>query len=726
MKTVQVQSSDQQYGGLDWFRIAAAVLVIAIHTSPLTSISEDADFFLTRVLARIAVPFFLMVTGQFVLSDIFDSERNLTAKRKRYLKKTAILYGCSILLYLPLGIYAGHYSSVTIFEVFKMLIFDGTFYHLWYFPACIMGVCIVALLRRCGNKKIIITISVILYLVGLLGDSYYGLISRIPAIETLYQYGFGICSYTRNGLFFAPLFLVLGAALGQSTREIQDSKKISRSRTGIGLCISFLLMTLEAFAVRNAHWQRHDAMYIMLPIVMVFLYQFLLSLKKPSKRSLRTVCTWIYILHPAVIAIVHGFAGAVHMTVLIDNSIVNYMAVTILSVAAACIIAFFMEHRERKCSKKGRAWIELDEEALKNNVQFLQSCLPPECKLMPAVKANAYGHGAVLMVKKLREMGINQFCVACIQEGIELRKSGFRGELLILGYTSPAQFDLLRKYHLTQTVVDYSYAKQMQEYGRKLHVHIGIDTGMHRLGERSENIEDIKKIFAMKNLIVEGMFTHLSADDTFKKSDREFTYHQAKEFYHVAEELKKDGILCPKLHLQASYGVLNYPELSGDYARVGIVLYGILSTKADTEPWKEKLRPVLSLKARIASVRMIQPGESAGYGNPFIAEKPMKIATLAIGYADGLPRALSDGNGAVLICGRKAPILGRVCMDQTLVDVSDIKEVQAGDEAVLIGRFGENEITACDIAEQTGTITNEVLSRLGKRLEHVFISAKEN
>lgn len=720
MKTAQEKEIKQQYGGLDAFRIVAAILVIAIHTSPLTSLSEDADFFLTRVLARIAVPFFFMVTGQFILSDIFDSQRNLTGKRKRYLTKTAILYGCSILLYLPLGIYAGHYSSVTIFTVFKMLLFDGTFYHLWYFPACIIGVCIVALLGRCGNKKIIIIISGALYLVGLLGDSYYGLISRIPAIETLYQYGFGIWSYTRNGLFFAPLFLVLGAILGQRTKEIQGSKKHTKTGQALGFCIAFLIMTAEAFIVRNAGWQRHDAMYIMLPAVMVFLYRFLLLQEKPSKRFLRTISTWIYVLHPAVIAFVHGLAGAASMTVFTENSIVNYVAVTALSAAAAGVIAFFIKGRERKCSEKGRAWIELDEGALRNNVQFLRNRLPENCKLMPAIKANAYGHGAVLMAEKLSEMGINSFCVACIQEGIELRKSGFRGELLILGYTSPSQFDLLRKYHLTQTVVDYSYAKLMQEYGKKLHVHIGIDTGMHRLGERSENIEEIKKIFAMKNLIIDGMYTHLSADDTSNKSDQEFTYHQAEEFYRVVEELKSSGIPCPKLHLQASYGVLNYPELSGDYARIGIVLYGILSTKADTEPWKKELKPVLSLKARIASVRMIQAGESAGYGNPFIAEKPMKIATLAIGYADGLPRALSNGNGAVLIHGKKAPILGRICMDQTLVDVSGIKDVQAGDVAVLIGESENCEISACDIAEQTGTITNEVLSRLGKRLEHIF------
>lgn len=171
----------------------------------------------------------------------------------------------------------------------------------------------------------------------------------------------------------------------------------------------------------------------------------------------------------------------------------------------------------------------------------------------------------------------------------------------------------------------------------------------------------------------------------------------------------------------ASYGVLNYPQLAGDYARVGIALYGVLSTAEDTAKWQKELKPVLSLKTRIAAVKTLYRGESAGYGIQFTAASDMRIAVLAIGYADGLPRALSSNVGSVLIRGYHAPVIGRTCMDQTIVDVSGIAEVKAGEEAVLIGRSGDLKISVCDIVKQAGTITNEILSRMGARLERVFV-----
>lgn len=167
----------------------------------------------------------------------------------------------------------------------------------------------------------------------------------------------------------------------------------------------------------------------------------------------------------------------------------------------------------------------------------------------------------------------------------------------------------------------------------------------------------------------------------------------------------------------ASYGVLNYPEYGGDYARVGIAMYGILSTKHDYEGSKLPLQPVLSIKSRIASIRRLHVGESAGYGMAYVAQQERVIATITIGYADGIPRELSDEKGSVLIGGREAPIVGRVCMDQTLIDITEIEGVRQGDEVVVIGKSGEKEITVYDLEEQTGTITNEILSRLGGRLE---------
>lgn len=392
-----------------------------------------------------------------------------------------------------------------------------------------------------------------------------------------------------------------------------------------------------------------------------------------------------------------------------------------LAARSAVIQMKINKRQAEQDAERGRAWIELSKEALRNNVAALRSRLPDHCRLMPAIKADAYGHGAVLLAGELNRMGVNSFCVACAAEGAELRTHGVKGEILVLGFTHEEQFDLLYKYQLMQTVIDYDYAEKLNRYHKKLHVHIGIDTGMHRLGERSENIELLCKIYEMKNLVVDGLFTHLCTADTDQQQDQEFTRFQARAFYDVIDALKERGYPCPKLHLLSSYGVVNYPEFAEDYARVGIALYGLLSTKEDTLKWKEVLTPVLSLKVRVATVKNLYAGESAGYGLQFTANRDMKIATLAIGYADGLPRALSNGVGKVLINGAEAPVIGRICMDQTLVDVSGVPDIRSGDTAVIIGRSGGKEISACDLAEQTGTITNEILSRMGKRLVRILV-----
>lgn len=725
----------QSFWGLDAFRIVAALLVVAIHTSPLSSFRDsfplvaqlpwDADFFLTRVLARIAVPFFFMVTGQFVLTDFLYGKRKDTARLWQYLGKIGVLYGIAILLYLPIGIYAGNYQNLNAGSAAKLLLFDGTFYHLWYFPACITGVLLVFLLSRFLSPRGTLFLSGILYCLGLLGDSYFGLVTGIPVLSDLYEFSFHICSYTRNGFFFAPLFLVLGAVAGKKASDRRDLPVIRKYPWYLGLALSFLFMTIEAFTLKYFQLMRHDSMYLGLIPTMIFLYRILLAGNRKSSRLCRSTATWIYILHPAMIVVVRGVAKLFHLqALLVEQSLIHYAAVVALSVPAALMTASVILRLQNRFSSSPsccRAWIELDRDALRHNVEALRSMLPDTCRLMPAVKADAYGHGAVLIARELNRLGVDAFCVACVTEGISLRRQGVKGEILILGYTHPSQFPLLGRYHLTQTVIDYGYARLLDDYGKKLHVHIGIDTGMHRLGERSDNLERLCAIYRMKHLVVDGLFTHLSSDDALTPQDQEYTRYQASEFYHVIAELKKQGFPCPKLHLQSSYGILNYPDLAEDYARVGIALYGVLSTKEDTESQKGLLRPVLSLKAKVAIVKTVNAGEPVGYGTDYAADSPRKIASLSIGYADGLPRSLSAGRGSVLINGCKAPILGRICMDQTIVDVTEIPQVSAGDTAVVIGISGDQEISAGDLAEQAGTITNEILSRLGGRLERMIV-----
>lgn len=705
---------DKTTGGLDRFRLIAAFLVVAIHTSPLSSYSVEADFFLTRILARLAVPFFFLVTGRFVLAEYLAENKASFTPILRYLKKILILYGISILLYLPIGVYAGHYNELTPFSFLRMLLFDGTFYHLWYFPALIIGILLLSSLRRFCSLRAVSVVCGLLYFIALLGDSYWGIASRIPAVSNAYESLFQCFSYTRNGLLMAPIFLLLGVRL-------RNIKPDSISKCVAGFLITFALMTAEGFLLRHYGVQRHDSMYLLLPVCSVFLYVLLLNWRCNPSGRLRTLSGWIYILHPAVIILVRGIAKTTNTVwLLIENSMAHYLTVCVMTLLLSWLLCTILARYRRAPFEKNRAWIELDYQALKHNILVLQSLLPEGCDLMPVLKANAYGHGAVQIARALKRMGIDAFCVACISEGIELRRKGIRGEILILGYTHPEQMALLRRYRLTQTVIDFDYAVKLNQCGKKLSVHLGIDTGMHRLGERAEHLERLCEILELPNLVVKGAFTHLCAVDQEDLKSQSFTRKQAQVFYSTLDALRARGYRLPKVHLLSSYGALNYPEFAGDYARVGIALYGVKSAEKDYDRFHVDLHPVLSLKARIASVRELCTGESAGYDFSFTADHPARIATLTIGYADGYPRILSRGNGCVLIHGRRAPVAGLICMDQMMVDITDIPDVHEGDIAVLIGTSEGKTIFAYEVAERAGTITNEILSRLGARINRVW------
>lgn len=378
--------------------------------------------------------------------------------------------------------------------------------------------------------------------------------------------------------------------------------------------------------------------------------------------------------------------------------------------------------------EKTRAWIELNMDNLLHNVEQLKSHLFPGCQLMPAVKANAYGHGSLLITKALNQMGIRNFCVATAIEGAALRKAGIEGQILVLGYTHPEVFPLLVKYDLTQTVVDADYAELLANYGKPLKVHISVDTGMRRLGERSEHLSSILSFWKYKTLKITGLYSHLCVADSSSPMDVQFTLMQFQRFDTIVNALHQKGIDGFATHIQGSYGFLNYPEFHYDYIRPGIALYGCKSLPADQPRLELSLRPVLALKARLSSIRALLPGESAGYGLTFTAQKPLLIGTASIGYADGIPRSLS-GKGYALIRGRRAPFIGRICMDQLLLDVTDIPEVSPMDEVVLIGSsiFSDgvseykDEICVEELAVRGQTISNEILSCLGERLWRVVV-----
>lgn len=710
----------QRFGGLDRFKFIAAFLVVAIHTSPLSSFSANADFLLTRVLARTAVPFFLMVTGYFLLPQYLFEKSMDRRPLLRFLKKTVLLYGIAILLYLPVNIYAGHFQGAGIGELIRKVLFDGTFYHLWYLPAVLLGVPLVCWAGSRLPFRILGGSCLLLYLIGLFGDSYYGFIANSP-IASFYDVLFHVFFLYSEWAVLCSHF----SCNGNQTKSdsLEGEKGPFDSRCQRFSFFSLFLMVLEGLFLHKLGVQRHDSMYFLLIPSMFFLFQLALAWDKPSAKTLRTMSMWIYLFHPFWIVAVRGFAKVIHLeTILVDNSLIHYLAVCMLSVLSAVVLVRLLPAEKRRdSSPQARAWIELSKQQLYQNVDALSQLLPPGCQLMPAVKANAYGHGAVLIAKALQEKGIRAFCVASVTEGVELRKNGITGTILILGYTHPDSFPLLWKYRLTQTVVDYPYAQSLNACRKKVQVHLKIDTGMHRLGIRSDHIEEISRMFQMDNLLVDGIYTHLCVSDSMTAADREFTYQQANAFYTLLEKLSERGISCPNIHLSASYGLIHYPEFPSNYARIGIALYGMLSSRQDEENCSIPLFPVLSVKARVSSVRDLYKGEGAGYGLRYVAKENRQIAVLSIGYADGIPRSLSNGHGRVLINGQFAPIIGNICMDQMLVDVTDIKEVKQGDIAVLIGKSGDLEITAYDLAEQTESITNEILSRLGARLERILI-----
>ncbi len=373
---------------------------------------------------------------------------------------------------------------------------------------------------------------------------------------------------------------------------------------------------------------------------------------------------------------------------------------------------------EKKTQKIFRAWSEINLNALEHNIAEIKKILPEGCKIMAVVKANAYGHGDLVISNYLNQIGIFSFAVATMEEGIRLRKSGVKGKILILGYTPAPHAKEIARYDLTQTIVDFTHAKELAKTGISLKVQIKIDTGMHRLGISPDQKEDIVSLFFQPSFSICGMYTHLCAADSLLPEDVAFSKKQIASFQRLTKELENEGISLPSLHIQSSYGILNYPGLSCDFARIGILLYGCHS-QIDTTLLQPDVIPVLSLYSRIAMIREVEEGESVGYGRTYYADKKRKLAIVPIGYADGYPRSLSN-RGYVLIHGKKANIVGRICMDQMIVDISSIESVRPGDRVTLIGRDGSSIIRAEELATLCGTITNEFLSRLGSRISRVF------
>ena len=369
----------------------------------------------------------------------------------------------------------------------------------------------------------------------------------------------------------------------------------------------------------------------------------------------------------------------------------------------------------------GRVWLEIDLDAVTHNIKTIRRIAGKNSEIMAVVKANAYGHDAIEISRVALESGATWLGVGALEEGIILRKAGIEALILVLGLTPEDQIDPLLFYDLVPTICDLQTVKALSQaavkYKKNARIHIKIDTGMRRLGIKSEGALDfIKRVKKMNNIEIEGLYTHFAAAD---EEDKSYTKLQFAQYKRVVNELEKEDIHVPLKHMANSAAILDLPYTYLDIVRPGITIYGLFPLPLAKRTIK--LKPVAKFKTKIIFIKKVGTGESIGYGRAYTTIKETTVATLPVGYADGYPRLLSD-TGEVLVKGRRAPIIGRICMDLCMIDVTNIPGVQVGEEVVLWGRQEGKNISVEEIAEKTGTINYEIICMVDKpRVSKVFI-----
>lgn len=364
-----------------------------------------------------------------------------------------------------------------------------------------------------------------------------------------------------------------------------------------------------------------------------------------------------------------------------------------------------------------RSWVEINSQTIFNNLNIYKRHLKvPTYEIMAVVKADAYGHGDTVVSKYLSDNGINHFAVSNIDEAIHIRESGAEGQILILGYTPAEKAEKLIQYDITQALLSEEYAEKIASQGLPIKCQFAIDTGMRRIGLNADDPGDCERVIRTyaKKLNLDGLFTHLCVADTPEQN--EFTEKQIRLFEEVTSRVS--DLNLPYCHCMNSAGALWHHSDVSCFARLGIILYGLKPDYMNTLP--DGIEPALAWKSVVSMVKEVKPGDTIGYGRSFSVEHPMRIATIPTGYADGYPRLLSN-KGWVLINGYKAPIVGRVCMDQMMVDVTDIPDVEYESEVVLLGKCGDEVITADDLANLIGTIGYEIVCGISKRVDRVYV-----
>lgn len=367
-----------------------------------------------------------------------------------------------------------------------------------------------------------------------------------------------------------------------------------------------------------------------------------------------------------------------------------------------------------------RVQANIDLDAIYTNLATIKKQIKDGTKLMAVIKADGYGHGAVPIAKAVDHL-VDAYGIAIVEEGIPLRKSGISKPLLILGFSPAAMYQQIIQYQLTQTVFQYNMAKQLSDEAVRLNqnakIHIKLDTGMSRIGfkDNEESFYEILKISQLPNIEITGMFTHFACADILDKTSSQL---QMKRFMAFAHKLEEGGIQIPTKHISNSAGIIDMSEANLDMVRSGITTYGLYPSD-EVQKNNLLLTPAMEIKTNVVFVKEVEAGVGIGYGSSFVTTRQTKVATIPVGYADGYPRALSN-KGRVLIHGQSAPIIGRVCMDQFMVDVSHIEQVKEGDVVTLVGRDQRELITVEELAEMSYSFNYEFVCNISKRVPRVY------
>lgn len=363
-----------------------------------------------------------------------------------------------------------------------------------------------------------------------------------------------------------------------------------------------------------------------------------------------------------------------------------------------------------------RSWIEIDLKVLLRNLNIYNAYLRPNQMIMAVVKADAYGHGDQIVTRFLSDHNVNNFAVSNIDEAIHVRDAGAKGQVLVLGYTPISRVEDLITYDITQALLSEEYAEKLTETGLRIKSQFAIDTGMRRIGLNADHADECERTIRRfcEKLKITGLFTHLCVADTPEQN--EFTEMQIKLFENICERVS--DLHLSYCHCLNSAGGLWHNSSTSCFTRLGIILYGMKPDYMNKLP--DGIEPVLSWKSVVSMVKNVEPGDTIGYGRSFVVNSPMRIATIPTGYADGYPRLLSN-KGWILINGKKASIVGRVCMDQMMVDVTDVSDVKMGNEVVLIGKSGNERITADDLANLIDSIGYEIVCGISKRVNRVYL-----